>query len=48
VLELWREFEEGRAHWSRPWALVAYSSWRDELPHLRNTKGSIELTATPA
>jgi asparagine synthase (glutamine-hydrolysing) len=48
VLELWREFEEGRAHWSRPWALVAYASWREELKHLRNAKGSIELTATPA
>jgi asparagine synthase (glutamine-hydrolysing) len=48
VLELWKEFEEGRAHWSRPWALVAYSSWRDEIGRLRNTKGSVELTATPA
>jgi len=48
VLALWRRFAEGRAHWSRPWALVAYSAWRDRVLRLRSTKEPIELTAAPA
>ena len=48
VLALWQGFTEGRAHWSRPWALVAYSEWRDRVLGLPAAKEPIELTATPA
>jgi asparagine synthase (glutamine-hydrolysing) len=48
VHKLWQSFAEGRAHWSRPWALVAYSSWRDRVHHLRTSSEPIELTAAPA
>jgi asparagine synthase (glutamine-hydrolysing) len=48
VHRLWQSFTEGRAHWSRPWALVAYSAWRDRALRLRATKEPIELTAAPA
>jgi hypothetical protein len=48
VLALWQSFTEGRAHWSRPWALVAYSAWRERVLRLRTTKEPIELTAARA
>jgi len=48
VLELWQGFTEGRSHWSRPWALVAYSAWRERVLGLRTTREPIELTAAPA
>ena len=31
VDEIWNDFESGRAHWSRPWALVAFTAWVDRL-----------------
>lgn len=31
VHRLWDAFARGRAHWSRPWALVAYSAWVERL-----------------
>ena len=31
VDEIWNDFESGRAHWSRPWALVAFNAWVDRL-----------------
>ena len=48
VHKLWQSFTEGRAHWSRPWALVAYSAWRERVLGLRAKKEPIELTAAPA
>ena len=48
VHKLWQSFTEGRAHWSRPWALVAYSAWRERVLGLRAKKERIELTAAPA
>jgi asparagine synthase (glutamine-hydrolysing) len=48
VLSLWRQFGEGRAHWSRPWSLVAYSAWREEILSRRSAKEPTELTAAPA
>ncbi len=47
VLALWQSFAEGRAHWSRPWALVAYSAWRERVLGLRTATVPIELTAAP-
>jgi asparagine synthase (glutamine-hydrolysing) len=35
VRRVWRSFLDGRVHWSRPWALVAYSSWREGISELR-------------
>ncbi len=48
VLSLWRRFTEGRAHWSRPWSLVAYSAWRENVLGLRSAKEPIELAAARA
>ena len=31
VQGLWDRLSCGRAHWSRPWALVAYSTWLERL-----------------
>ncbi len=31
VDEIWNHFESGRAHWSRPWALVVFAAWVDRL-----------------
>jgi len=31
VERLWDAFARGRTHWSRPWALVAYSAWLERL-----------------
>ena len=31
VQRLWDRLSCGRAHWSRPWALVAYSTWLERL-----------------
>ncbi len=31
VDEIWNDFESGRAHWSRPWALVVFNAWVDRL-----------------
>ena len=27
--ELWRAYEQGRSHWSRPWAIAALRLWAD-------------------
>ncbi len=48
VDRLWRGFSEGRVHWSRPWALAAYSAWRERIRSFRTTSEPKELTATPA
>jgi hypothetical protein len=48
VLSLWDRFREGRAHWSRPWSLLAYSAWREDILSLRSAKERTELTAAPA
>jgi asparagine synthase (glutamine-hydrolysing) len=47
VERLWTGFTEGRVHWSRPWALIAYGSWRERI--LRARAGdSLELTSSRA
>ncbi len=48
VLSLWRRFTEGRAHWSRPWSLVAYSAWREGILGYRSAKEPAELAAARA
>jgi asparagine synthase (glutamine-hydrolysing) len=48
VHRLWQGFSEGRVHWSRPWALVAYSAWRERVRSLRAVKEPKELASTPA
>lgn len=48
VRKLWKRFLEGRTHWSRPWALVAYASWRERTSRLRSNHEPAELTAARA
>jgi asparagine synthase (glutamine-hydrolysing) len=31
VRTLWKNFADRRAHWSRPWSLVAYASWLERI-----------------
>ncbi len=45
---VWNEFESGRAHWSRPWALVAFSAWVERLQGVAAKSPEVPvLAATP-
>ncbi len=46
VRDVWHGFDEGRVHWSRPWALVAYTSWHERTGRMHPTER--ELTAVAA
>lgn len=48
VDQVWNEFENGRAHWSRPWALVAFSEWVERLNGIAARAREVPaLVATP-
>lgn len=50
VDEVWNDFENGRAHWSRPWALVAFNEWVERLHSIAATTRNepvLEMTARP-
>lgn len=50
VDEVWDEFECGRAHWSRPWALVVFTAWVERLHRIASRRrdwavDGVELTS---
>ena len=46
---IWNDFESGRAHWSRPWALVAFNAWVDRLRSVAATsRDERVLETTPS
>ena len=50
VDEVWNDFEKGRAHWSRPWALVAFNAWVERLHSVAATTRDgpvLEMTSRP-
>jgi asparagine synthase (glutamine-hydrolysing) len=48
VRRLWIRFAEGRVHWSRPWAIFAYGSWRESFRKREGARESLELTSIRA
>jgi asparagine synthase (glutamine-hydrolysing) len=48
VKDVWIRFAEGRAHWSRPWALFAYGSWLKRFRKKTHAGESLELTSIRA
>ena len=50
VDQVWNDFESGRAHWSRSWALVAFNGWVERLHSVAATirdEPVLEMTPQP-
>jgi asparagine synthase (glutamine-hydrolysing) len=45
VRAVWQGFDEGRTHWSRPWALLSYASWRERLGRMSRSEPEVAATA---